>query len=210
MTSVREKSAIAAKQIALREQLWPNVDAWLWQRKANKGFTTIPKTFPLILQIMDEMTKDTPVSRTYMALWCSTWDNSFVNLSKPKELAHASGFSGQRRESTWISRMRLLAKLNFISIADGKSGPMSHAIIWNPHHVIRMHHAQKTPGLAAGSYNALVEWALEIGAGDMTTPYAAPAAASAPAEPPPAAAAEPPSAAPATSAVDVGAKAVAS
>lgn len=180
MTSVRQKTAIATKQLVLRDQLWPGVEDWLWQRKAHKGFTTIPKTFPLIMQIMDEMTKDTPVSRTYMALWCSTWDNSFVNLSKAKELAHASGFSGQRMEYVWGVRMRLLEKLNFISIKGGKGGPMSHALIWNPHLVIREHYTKKTPGLLPASYDALVEWALEIGAGDMTMPFPGTSAAPVP------------------------------
>jgi hypothetical protein len=168
MASAREKTAIAAKQIALRDQLWPAAEAHLWQRKVVKGFATIPKTFPLVLQIMDDMTKDTPVSRTYLALWCSTWDNGFVSLAKPKELALASGFTGQRMEYVWGTRMRLLKQLGFIDIKAGKSGPMSHAIIWNPHHVIRRHYAQKTPGLQEASYTSLVEWALEIGASDMT------------------------------------------
>lgn len=170
MSSVREKKAISEKQLALRDQLWPGVDDRIWNRKSNKGFTTIPKTFPLILQIMDEMTKDTPVGRTYLALWCSTWDNSFTSLSKPKDLAHASGFSGQRAEYVWSTRMRLLEKLGFISIKAGKSGPMSHAIIWNPHHVIRRHYLEQTPGLQEASYTALIEWGLDIGATDLMTP----------------------------------------
>ena len=53
---------------------------FLRDRKAHKGFTTIPKTMPLILRIMDEMTKGAPVSSTYMTLWCSTWDNGFVQV----------------------------------------------------------------------------------------------------------------------------------
>ncbi len=168
MTSVREKTAIAAKQLALRDQLWPTAEVHLWQRKVGKGFATIPKTLPIILQIMDDMAKDTPVSRTYLALWCSTWDNGFVSLAKPKEMALASGFTGQRMEYVWGTRMRLLKKLGFIDIKAGKSGPMSHAIIWSPHHVIRRHYAQKTPGLQEASYTSLVEWALEIGVTDMT------------------------------------------
>lgn len=168
MITVSKKSAIANKQIALRDQLWPGAEPLLWQRKTNKGFTTIPKTFPIVLQIMDEMTKDTPVSRTYMSLWCSTWDNSFVSLSKPREMAYASGFSGQRMEYTWISRMRLLEKLKFIAIRSGKAGPLSHALILNPHFVIRRHYLRKTPGLMEASYTALIEWGLEIGATDIT------------------------------------------
>lgn len=167
MTSTREAASIAKKQLAQREALWPNVEPYLWHRKANKGFTTIPKTMPIVMQIMDELSKGKPLSATYLGLWCATWDNSMVNISKPQEMAHAAGFSGQRAEYTWIARMKLLHGLNFIDIKPGKFGPISHVIIWNPHYIIRDHHDRGTPGLVEATYNALIDRALEIGAQDM-------------------------------------------
>jgi hypothetical protein len=167
----RAAAAAAQKALQLREQLWPDAEPHLWNRKAHKGFTTIPKTMPLILKIMDEMTKGAPVSATYMALWCTTWDNSLVSLAKPGELAFAAGFSGERDRHTWSTRMRKLAELEFIGIKEGRSGPMSHAIIWNPHTVIRWHHdVAKTPGLRETSWNALLELANELGVNDMLSP----------------------------------------
>lgn len=124
----------------------------------------------MVLKIMDEMTKGAPVSSTYLTLWCNTWDNSFVVLNKHKEMANASGFGGQRGEHTWATRVKKLHELHFIDIKPGKSGPMSNVIIWNPHFVLRWHHANQTPGLSGASYNALIEWALEIGAMDMIDP----------------------------------------
>ena len=174
MSTVREVKAIAKKQLAIRNLHWPDGDKYLWDRKSNNGFTTIPKTMPLILKIMDEMTKGAPVSSTYMTLWCCTWDNSFVVLNKHRDMANAAGFGGQRGEHTWATRMKKLQELRFIDIKPGKSGPMSNAIIWNPHLVLRWHHEQKTPGLIEASYNSLVEWALDIGAKDMTDPEATP------------------------------------
>jgi hypothetical protein len=170
VATIREANAIAKKQLALRELHWPDIEDKLWNRKANKGFATIPKTMPLILKIMDEMTKGAPVSSTFLTLWCCTWDNSFVVLNKHGDMANASGFSGQRGEYTWSTRMLKLQELNFIDIKPGKSGPMSNAIIFNPHLVIRNHHTKKTPGLTEASYNSLVEWALDIGAKDMIDP----------------------------------------
>ena len=82
MTTIREASAITKKQLALRELHWPGKEDMLWHRLANKGFATIPKTMPMILKIMDDMTKGAPVSSTYLTLWCHTWDNSFVVLNK--------------------------------------------------------------------------------------------------------------------------------
>lgn len=166
-TSSREASAIARKQLAIRELHWPDASRHLWDRKAHKGFTTIPKTMPLILKIMDEMTKGAPVSSTYLTLWCNTWDNSFATLNRHGEMANASGFGGQRGDHTWRNRVKKLRDLRFIDIAAGKAGPMSNAIIWNPHLVIRWHREKNTPGLIAASYNALLELALEVGAKDM-------------------------------------------
>jgi hypothetical protein len=173
--------AIVEKQLKQREMLWPGTNPWLWHRKANKGFATIPKTMPLILQIMDDLSNGKPVSPTYLGLWCETWDNSMVNVSKHQDMAHAAGFTGQRAVYTWTGRIKLLQQLRFIDIKPGRSGDISHVLIWNPHYSIRWHHANKTPGLVEANFNALLERALEIGAKDMIEdgPVAAPV------EPPP-------------------------
>jgi hypothetical protein len=183
MPSNREANAIAQKQLAQRNALWPTLQPLLWDRKAHKGFATIPKTMPIILKIMDEMSDGKPVSSTYLGLWCATWDNSFVNITKANEMAHAAGFSGQRAEYTWGARMKILKSLAFIDYKPGKSGPISHVIILNPHKIIQHHHDKKTPGLVEASYNMLIDRAVDIGAKDMleglSPPAAAPVAATA-------------------------------
>lgn len=166
MATIQGK-AIAKKQLEQRDAMWPGAAPRLWDRNAHKGFATIPKTMPLILQIMDEMSKGKPVSSTYLGLWCATWDNSFVNISKPDEMAHGAGFGGQRAQYTWVTRVNILHDLKFIDIQPGKSGAISHILIWNPHIVIREHHKAKTQGLMEASFNMLLERALEIGARDM-------------------------------------------
>jgi hypothetical protein len=199
MTTNREASAIVKKQLAQREMYWPGADAIIWDRKAHKGFATIPKTIPLILKIMDDMSNGKPLSSTYLGLWCATWDNSFVIVSKAAEMAHAAGFSGQRAEYTWATRMKLLEELKFIDIKPGKSGPITYVIIWNPHYAIRWHYEQKTPGLVEGTYNALLDRALEIGAKDMIDgPPLMPSVAAAVVPPAAAATVTPPPVAPAS------------
>ncbi len=171
MLPSRQITAIAKRQLELRDQLWPEQKDFFWNRRENKGFATIPKTLPLILNIMDDMTKGAPVSSTYLALWCATWDNSYVAITKPTEMSIIAGFGGQRGEHTWAGRMKKLQELHFISIKPGKSGPMSHVVIWNPHTIIRYHHdVAKTPGLTEASFTGLLERAMEIGAGDMLKP----------------------------------------
>jgi len=168
MAPTRQITAIANKQLELRDQLWPDRRNLLWNRKENKGFATIPKTLPLILNIMDDMTKGAPVSSTYLGLWCSTWDNSYVAVTRPVEMSIIAGFGGQRGEHTWAGRMKKLQELHFIDIKAGKSGPMSHVIIWNPHLILRYHHdVAKTPGMTEASFTGLIERAMEIGAADM-------------------------------------------
>jgi hypothetical protein len=173
MTTAREGKAIAKKQLAQRELLWPGAEPLLWHRLANKGFATIPKTMPIILQIMDDLSNGKPLSPTYLGLWCDTWDNSMVNISNPQEMAHAAGFTGQRALYTWGGRMQLLHKLHFIDIKPGSSGQFSHVLIFNPHRIIRWHHEQKTPGLVEANFNALLGRALDIGANDMLDNVAA-------------------------------------
>ena len=107
MSNVRRKK-IAQKQLKLRERLWPSLDeARLWLRTEKAGFTTIPRTMPLILQIMDALSKGKPVSSTYLEIWCRAYDDCFVTLAKPVELAFYSGFTGQRALATWRSRMQV-------------------------------------------------------------------------------------------------------
>jgi hypothetical protein len=103
-----------------------------------------------------------------------------VNVAKHQEMAHAAGFTGQRAAYTWSARVRLLQALMFIDVKPGKSGDISHVLIWNPHRIVRLHHKNKTPGLVEANFNALLERALEIGAKDMLEEFEWPAVASPP------------------------------
>lgn len=163
-------SKIAKKQLALRQTLWPELDEkqHLWLRIERDGFTTIPRSMPIMLQIMDSLSKGKPVSSTYFELWCRAYDECFVVLNKPQELAFHSGFFGQRAQVTWKDRIRALAELGFINVRPGPSGEMSYALIYNPYHVIKKHHEKKHPGITTDLSNALAARAIEIGADDLS------------------------------------------
>jgi hypothetical protein len=184
-TLPKPRKKIAQRQLELRARLWPNhIDGHMWQRKHHNGFATIPRTMPLMLTIMDDLSEGRPVSATYNELWCRAFDECFVTLSKPREMAFHAGFTGQRGERTWRERMKILAELGFIDIKEGPSGPMSYALILNPYLVIRRHLHQSHPGIRVDKYNALMERAGEIGATDldMPDPWAPAPAAESPAE----------------------------
>ena len=124
----------------------------------------MPRTMPIILSIIDDLTKGVPGSSTYLELWCRSYDEMYVSLSKSKEMACHAGFAGQRAERTWVEKIRALEELGFISVKAGQAGPLSHALILNPYKVIERLHTAKTPGLTAEKYNAFIERAIEIGA----------------------------------------------
>jgi len=167
----KPRKKIAQRQLELRTKLWPNVgQEWLWSRHTHHGFTTLPRCMPLIMGIMDDMAKGQPVSMTYLELWCRSYDENFVVLSKPSSAAFGSGFSGQRAERTWRSRLNILSSLRFIDLKGGPSGPASYALIFNPYKIIEWHHQQRTPGLREDKYNALMERASEVGDESLAPP----------------------------------------
>jgi hypothetical protein len=160
----KPRKKIAQRQLELRKTLWPDVSPeHLWTRQTHHGFTTLPRCMPLMMSIMDDLAKGQPVSMTYLELWCRTFDENFVVLSKPQNTAFHAGFAGQRAERTWRGRLTLLQKLNFIDLKAGPSGAASYALLYNPYKVIEWHHTQKTPGLREDKWNALVERAGEVG-----------------------------------------------
>lgn len=122
---------------------------------------------PLILMIMDGMVKGRPVSSAYFDLWCRAFDECFVPFKSPIEMAFSAGFTGQRGEQTWITRIKSLASLGFINLKSGPYGPVSYAVILNPYTVIKEHREKKSASVAEDAYNALLARAAEIGANDL-------------------------------------------
>src|ERR1700733_11826987 len=125
---------IERQKLALRASLWPKLkEDHLWMRKHSDGWLSIPRAMPLLMQIMDNLSKGKPVSSTYLDLWCRTYDDSFIVANKSREMAFFSGFTGERAERTWASRIRILADLGFIEVAEGPNGAISYVLIYNPY-----------------------------------------------------------------------------
>jgi hypothetical protein len=110
----------------------------VWDRHQRVGFITIPRAIPLIMVAMDNLSKNRPVSSSYLELWCRSYDEGFVTLSnKEHDLAFAAGFTGERAIHTWRARIDLLAKFGFIVLAPGPAGVRSYALILNPYLVLK-------------------------------------------------------------------------
>lgn len=152
----------SSKREEIRKALWPDVsENDLWLRKKDVGFTTIPRTLPLISRIMDQLSgKGRPVSSTYLALWCWVFDEGFVEIKDPTMLAFESGFSGNRAHHTWKARMKLLEEIGFIKSKPGFSNDFQYIVIMNPIKVIKKLYENKPHDHA---YNALVSRAIQVG-----------------------------------------------
>jgi hypothetical protein len=165
-----QNEKIGQKRIEMRTRLFPDVrPVDLWHRKTSTGFTTIPRALPLLLSLMDRLSKGKPVSATYFELWCRMFDESFVTL-KPREMAYHAGFSGQRAEQTWAERMKILEKLKFIETKPGPEGDLSFAVVLNPYKIINKHFESKRSELDKAAYYALAQRMSDIGATDLDVP----------------------------------------
>jgi len=167
----KQVGKIQRQKAELRASLWPELDQKrLWIYKETGGWLNIPRAMPLLLRIMDTMSKGKPVSAVYLDLWCRTFNDSFVIANKPREMAFYAGFNGERAERTWADRMAILVKLGFIETKEGPTGPMSYVLILNPFLVLKEHRAQGTIGQNA--YNALLERLIETGTDELAEPAA--------------------------------------
>jgi hypothetical protein len=161
-----KRQKIAARKIALRKQLWPDLDeARLWSRKNAKGFTTIPRTLGLFMRAMDEMAQER-VSQVYFDLWCRAPDEMFLALDKPQDMAFSAGFSGERAVQSWSKRIDKLAELGFIRLADGSTGKRGHCVILSPYVVLKENRGKISRELL----NTLLARAQEIGAEELDEP----------------------------------------
>lgn len=160
---------IVRQKMAMRASLWPDLDeSRLWEREKSAGWLSVPRPMPLLLQIMDSLSKGKPVSSTYLELWCRTYDDSFVIATKHREMAYYSGFTGERAVRTWMTRMRILRDLGFIDIEEGSNGPISYVLVFNPYLVVREHH--QAGHVNAHFFNSLTMRMIEIGAQDLDAP----------------------------------------
>ncbi len=159
-------TAAEKKRRAIREVIWPGLNKeLLWSRAESVGFTTIPRTLPLIAEIINCLTKGAPAGAAYFELWCRSFDEAFVDMDDEIGMAFSTGFTGQRAVSTWRGRIRALQDIGFIDVQN--KGGRTYALIYNPYQVIYRLHQAKAPGLTDDHYTALEIRVAEIGATDL-------------------------------------------
>ncbi|ANL68474.1 hypothetical protein AMC82_PB00310 (plasmid) [Rhizobium phaseoli] len=167
MASLRKKRA-ARKTEALRASLWPDLDkALLWNSYSDDGYTPVPRTMPIMISIINDLTKGKPAGLTFLELWCRAFNEMYVSLGAAAALATHSGYSGPRAVRMWQERIGQLDELGFIRTKNGAAGRYSHAVILNPHKIIRSLYEAGHEGVVKEKYEALVERATEVGSDDF-------------------------------------------
>lgn len=164
--SLSKADKLAQSRLLLRAQIWPDLDpSLLWSRKKAKGFATVPRPLPLMLVILDQFSKGKPPSSVYLDLWCRMFDEGFVRLDRPHEMALSSGFLTPRGPYLWAERLDILDRLGFIRLAPGPQGSRSFALVLNPYRVL--HRLFSEGKVQPRLFNALASQADLIGAEDL-------------------------------------------
>lgn len=164
ITPPRSINKATKRAMEIRETYWDDVsDKDLWHRSRHAGFTTIPRTIPVLMNIIDNLSKNKPAGRAYFGLWARGFDASVVIVDNPMAVAFEAGFTGERAVTTWRQRMGTLVKLGFIEARPGSSGPYHYVLIRNPHKVVWKLKAK----IQEQTFMQLLDRAAEIGAADM-------------------------------------------
>lgn len=142
---------------------FPDVPAvWLWQRKVNDGYTTVPRTLPIAMQVIDDATKGRPAGHTLFCLWARSPDHPMLVIENPTTYASEAGFSGERAVDTWRKRMKQLVALKFICCVAGPSGDFHYVLLLNPNAAVEFLYTEGK--IQRGLYARFLDRVSEIGA----------------------------------------------
>lgn len=158
--------------LAMRKQLWPDItEDDLWLRADRNGFTTIPRTMPLFMELIADASKQVttgksvPAGKAYLVLWCRVFDEGVVKIEVEAAAAKEAGYDGERNVTTWREHLRVLKELGFIDYAAGLAGPCQFVLLLNPYHAVKALHDKGW--VQQGAYTTLFQRAQEIGATDL-------------------------------------------
>jgi hypothetical protein len=150
----------AQQQMAIH---FPNVPpAFLWHRKTNDGYITIPRTLPLVMQAVDVQSKGQPAGHTLFCLWARSPDHALVTIENPSTFASEAGFVGERAVDTWRKRMKRLRELSLITTKPGGSGEFHYVLLTNPN--ASMEWMRAAGQVQDGLYSRFVDRIADIGA----------------------------------------------
>lgn len=128
----------AARRVEIRDNLWPGAGPEIWDRHAESGFCTIPKTLPLIMTLIDDLEKGKNASRVYLDLWCRGFDEGLVEVTDEDVFAFSAGYDTPGRGvRSWRERIEILEELGFIRVKPNGSRKYGYILLRHPHKVIQ-------------------------------------------------------------------------
>jgi hypothetical protein len=159
--------------LKMRKRLWPTVgddELWLREDRTRKGFTTLPRTMPMLMNLIGDASKQVakqsvPAGQAYLVLWCRVFDEGYVSIDSEAMAALEAGYSGERNVSTWRQHLKALKELGFIDYKPGAVSPCQHVLLFNPYRVLLA--LKKKGWVQEAAFNAIYQRALEVGAGDL-------------------------------------------
>jgi hypothetical protein len=135
---------------------------FLWHRKTNDGYITIPRTLPIVMQAIDNQSKGKPAGHTLFCLWARSPDHPFITIESATTFAAEAGFIGERAVDTWRKRMKCLRDLSMIVTKPGPSGEFHYVLLLNPNTGLEW---MRTRSLVQdGLYSRFLDRVSEIGA----------------------------------------------
>ncbi|WP_286730808.1 hypothetical protein [Pseudomonas sp. PGPPP4] len=137
-------------------------EAWIWTRKTHDGFSTIPRTLPIAMQIIDAQSKGQPAGHVLFCLWARMPDHPVITIENPSTFAAEAGFLGERAVDTWRRRMKKLRELKFIISKPGASGEFHYVMLTNPNAAVEFMY--ENGKVQSGLYSRFIERLPEIGA----------------------------------------------
>lgn len=122
----------AQKREQLRDTLWPDSGSNVWNRKENKGFTTIPRLLSIVMALISELSPQRDPSKVYFELWTRAFDEGLVTVSDESEHAFCAGYTGNRAVRTWKERVLTLIELGFIKAMPHGNREYGHILLLDP------------------------------------------------------------------------------
>ncbi|MCP3024909.1 hypothetical protein, partial [Cupriavidus basilensis] len=142
---------------------FPNIpEQWIWHRKTNDGYISIPRTLPIAMQAIDMKTKGQPAGHTLFCLWARSPDHAVITIENPATFAGEAGFTGTRAVDTWRRRMKKLQELEFIDAKPGTSGDFHYVLLKNPNAAMELMRTRKL--VQDALYSRFEERLADIGA----------------------------------------------
>jgi hypothetical protein len=149
------KTSGAERREKLRNEFWPNEDAWTGDNE--KGWFRAPRTLPLVLGLLGEksLSGNQDPTKVYVELLARHIDGGVIEMGHEGDHAFAAGYDGPRAIRTWRERMRMLEKLGFIRTKHAGNQDFKYVLLVHPTTALqRLREAGKVPDHWWNTYRA--------------------------------------------------------